>query len=145
MSEERAVPDLGPYGYEPRLCACGCGLPTFPEKQNFRKGGVVLIRKGQYRFFRCGHNSRNLANPLGTMPFVRVENRWRVKHRGGQGSTRWARVVMRNELGRDLEPYEVVHHINGDKEDDRPENLQVLTQSEHLALHHAQGDMRRAA
>jgi len=50
-------------------------------------------------------------------------------------------MVARAVLGRDLAPNEVVHHINGVKSDDRPANLIVLTNGEHTALHHAQGDI----
>lgn len=46
------------------------------------------------------------------------------------------RVVAEQMLGRPLEPDEVVHHINGDKRDNRLENLQVLSRSEHSRLHH---------
>ena len=47
------------------------------------------------------------------------------------------RKLMQEHLGRKLEKYEQVHHMNGDKLDNRIENLMLLTWSEHTKLHHS--------
>jgi len=46
-----------------------------------------------------------------------------------------ARLMLEAKLGRYLLEGCVPHHINGIKEDDRPENLMELSQSKHMALH----------
>lgn len=45
------------------------------------------------------------------------------------------RFVMEQYLGRKLERNEIVHHINGNKSDNRIENLQIMTLSEHSKKH----------
>ena len=49
------------------------------------------------------------------------------------------RLVMEDKLGRYLEPGEIVHHINGDITDNRPENLVVVSRSKHVEDHFANG------
>ena len=70
---------------------------------------------------------------------------WRggIKHSKGYLLTRVGcqkyyyshRIVVENSLGRKLDPKEVVHHKNGIRNDNRLENLQVMSSIDHLALH----------
>lgn len=46
--------------------------------------------------------------------------------------------IMVNYLERALTSDEVVHHINGNSQDNRMENLKLMTSSEHMKLHCAQ-------
>lgn len=48
------------------------------------------------------------------------------------------RVVAEEMLGRPLVRGEIVHHIDGNKHNNAPSNLQVMTQADHLRLHHAE-------
>ena len=45
------------------------------------------------------------------------------------------RVVMEETLGRPLSTGEVVHHIDQDRHNNAPENLQVMTKAEHTRHH----------
>ncbi len=45
------------------------------------------------------------------------------------------RVVAEETLGRALLPGEIVHHIDGNKLNNDPANLEVMTQGDHLRRH----------
>lgn len=53
------------------------------------------------------------------------------------------RIIMEAYLGRKLRKDEIIHHRNENKQDNRIENLEVLTRSNHSKIHHLGGDWRK--
>ncbi len=80
-------------------------------------GGVVKTKIG-YLFEYCPNSKRSNG---GTINHV-------LQHR----------LVMARHIGRDLLSSEVVHHINGIKDDNRIENLVITTASKHVSGHNSE-------
>lgn len=76
------------------------------ENHGSWKGGVI---KNQYGYRLV------LVPPNHKFSCMRTSTGYVLEHR----------LVMAETLGRPLHKYETVHHINGNREDNRPENLQV--------------------
>ncbi len=78
------------------------------------KGGEISDGHGRVMVYMPGH-------PLATM----LGNVYAYRYR----------LVAEEKLGRPLKKGEIVHHINGDQSDDRPDNLAVLpNQSAHARI-----------
>ena len=51
------------------------------------------------------------------------------------------RLIMAEHVGRNLLPTEDVHHINGDRADNRLENLELVGHAEHLKEHYQEREV----
>ena len=70
---------------------------------------------------------------------VRIDTNGYYEYTKGKYKGRLVHVVIMEQfIGRILREYEVVHHKNGIKTDNRIENLEIMTRSEHSSHHAAE-------
>ncbi len=99
---------------------------TIPHRQP--NGGKQCWRLGRYDG-RCSYHRKNKTKTRGCI------DGWGYRVVYIQGKRiREHRYIMEQMLGRSLQPIEHVHHKNGIRTDNRPENLQLLTLVEHSTL-----------
>jgi hypothetical protein len=118
------------------LCACGCGEPVPWDKhygcwRKYKSPAHVIKHNGSRRYGPEHHNWKGGRVKMGDRYFIKMPGHPRAIN----GYVREHVLVMEKILGRFLAPDEHVHHINGDKGDNRPENLMVLSNAEHTKLH----------
>jgi DNA-binding transcriptional ArsR family regulator len=90
------------------------------------------ISKGAKK--RWEGNSKGVSlKPNGYYEYTTGNNKGRGVHR----------VLMEEKLGIKLNKTEHVHHINGDKKDNRLENLEVLSIEEHMKHHGIENSKNR--
>ena len=120
------------------VCACGCDelIEPFDSRHRPRKfkhghSGSASFTKGQKAYNWQGGRfvtGRGYARILCKGHPKANENGYVNEHD----------VIMENIIRRNLNDNEVVHHINGIKDDNRLENLQLMTRSQHMTYHDKQ-------
>jgi len=70
---------------------------------------------------------------IGEYGYMRFDN---SRSNGKQAGRRLHTLVMEMKLGRPLGREEVVHHIDKDKLNNHPDNLELMTRSDHSVFHH---------
>ncbi len=110
-------------------CACGCGRTFSPSRSTQWR-----IKTGKTPGFISGHGQKREMHGLWKGGQSRTSSGYALVRRAS-GYSLAHRLVMEQFLGRTLEPWEIVHHINENKTDNRPENLALVTRSSHMAHH----------
>jgi len=81
------------------------------KKHHLWQGGIHKSKRG-YVFLKIDHPNSNI-----------------------NGYVQEHVYIMSNKLGRKIEKNEIIHHINGDKSDNRLENLILLNNIQHCSAH----------
>lgn len=105
------------------FCSRSCRSRYVTSQQDISHLSQFAFPAGEHPHNFNGYRSTHSAG------YLRVGEQRQLEHR----------AVMEQHLGRILESWEIVHHVNGERTDNRIENLQVMTQSEHMREHWAAG------
>lgn len=90
-----------------------------------RKDGSVRMKRRRMGFSSKMIEFKREFDSFG-YKFIRKNNKYIAEHR----------YIAETMLGRKLRTGEIVHHINGDKKDNRPENLIICSsRNEHNTIH----------
>jgi hypothetical protein len=125
---------------EERACA-HCDKPFYAKRSAILD---VTRKSGTFCSLECSRAAKKgKAVPWATpdKPVIHSAGyvlAWKPDHpRASRGRVFDHILVMESALGRLLEPWEQVHHLDGDKTNNRLENLELHSNSDHQKLHWA--------
>lgn len=115
---------------------------------HFTVTAVLVPDSGGYRYrfmdSRCGHEGTSKDTPRQPFKGHRTLCGCPIRNMNGDGYVTWSwhyparkkiivmehRIIMEQTLGREMFPDENVHHINGARDDNRIENLELWSNSQ---------------
>lgn len=106
-----------------RICE-GCHQPFMARLNSVKRGyGYFCSHACSFRKYQWKGGRR--IDDHGYVKIYDKNGRYRREHR----------VVMEQFIGRPLNPSEIIHHKNGDKTDNRIENLEITNKVAHSSHH----------
>ena len=110
------------YGNVRWLCLCDCGTERVVVSRQLIRGTTKSCGRGE-----CHHHWKG-GRSISTGGYIMV---WDKDHlnTGKNGYVYEHVAVMSKHLGRPLLPEETVHHLNGVRDDNRLENLELWSSS----------------
>lgn len=115
------------------IVICPCCRAEFERPQ--KRVNAVVRRMGRWMCKPCA-NKENARLYSATIGSSTVRNSGYVFEKTEAGWIQQHRIVMERHIGRKLHAWEVVHHKNEVKTDNRIENLEICEWSEHTRNHH---------
>lgn len=137
-----------------KFCSRVCSYNSFKRIYNYKcqicnESFTSKVKTRKFCSFKCaGKNASNkIVNHRGNTNSGEKHHNWKgggtINSHGykeiplGKANKKILehRLVVEQSIGRKLSRLEHIHHINGDKLDNRIENLLILSPSEHSKLH----------
>ncbi len=115
-----------------RFVATGSGVCLYCPRTDIRAYGLCEVH---YKRWRTGRPMDAPYYPTrvhaASYKRVRIDGVVKRQHR----------VLMAERLGRELQPWEVVHHKDGNPRNNDPDNLKLVSWVEHSKIHMTLGEI----